>query len=83
MDKEIYCVEEIYERFLSGDTSPFFDTKPDYSTQFETKEEAEKYCEKYNNKHEGEWPQLQPHLMSEHDMKACKERQEYEFFDKL
>ena len=85
MDKEIYCVQEIYERFLPADTSPLFDTKPEYSTQFDTKEEAEKYCEKYNNEHDGEWPQLRPKLMTDGDMKAWKEQQEYEYqiFDRL
>lgn len=79
MKKEVYCVEEVYEQYLPGDPSPWFDTEPDYSTQFDTKEEAEAYCEKYNNEHKGEWPKLHPHLMTEGDVRAWKEQQEYEY----
>lgn len=83
MEKEIYCVMDVYEHFVPGDTGPWFETEPDYSTQFDTKEEAEAYCEKYNNEHKG-WPKLHPHLMSEGDMRTWKEQQEreYEMFDR-
>lgn len=82
MGKDVYCVVEVYEHFLPGDTSPWFETEPDYSTQFDKKEDAEAYCEKYNNEHKG-WPKLQSHLMSEGDMKAWREEQKRdEMFDR-
>lgn len=82
MGKDVYCVVEVYEHFLPGDTSPWFETEPDYSTQFDTKEEVEAYCKKYNDEHKG-WPKLQSHLMSEGDMKAWREEQERdEMFDR-
>jgi len=68
---------DVYEHFVPGDTGPWFETVPDYSTQFDTKEEVEAYCEKYNNEHKG-WPKLHPHLMSEGDMRTWKEQQECE-----
>ena len=85
MEKKMYCVEEVYERYLPGDTSPWFDTEPDYSKIFETYEETEAFCEKYNDEHKGEWPQLHPHIMTDGDMREMKEREEreYEMFDRL
>lgn len=77
----MYYIEEIYQDFLPGDLGPLFTTRPDYSTQFENLEDAEKFCDDYNHKYENtlnEWPKLHPHLMTEQDMKAWKEQQEYE-----
>ena len=80
----MYCIEEVYERYLPGDTGPWFDTEPDYSKIFETYEEVEAFCEKYNDEHKGEWPQLHPHLMTDGDMRTMKEyeEREYEMFDR-
>lgn len=80
----MYCIEEVYERYLPGDTGPWFDTEPDYSKIFETYEEVEAFCEKYNDEHKGEWPQLHPHLMTDGDMRTMKEyeEREYEMFNR-
>lgn len=74
----MYCIEEIYQDFLPGDLAPLFSTKPDYSTQFETLEAAEAFCNSYNEEYKNDWSKLHPHLMTEQDMKAWKEQQEYE-----
>lgn len=84
----MYYIEEIYQEFLPGDLGPLFSTEPDYSTQFENLEDAEKFCDDYNHKYENtlnEWPKLRPRLMTEQDMKAWKEQQEYEYeiYDRL
>lgn len=78
----MYCVEEIYQYFFPGDLGPMYSQKPDYSTQFEKLEDAENFCDNYNREYENtlnEWPKLRPHLMTEGDMKAWKEQQEYEY----
>jgi hypothetical protein len=74
----MYCIEEIYQNFLPGDLGPLYSATPEYATQFERLEDAQKFCDGYNEEHKDTWPKLNPHLMTDEDMKAWIAEQQYE-----
>ena len=75
----MYCIDEIYERYIPGYGGSWLEAKPLYSIQFLTLEAAEEYCKFFNEKYKDQWPKLQPHLMSVEDIKAWEKEQQREY----